>query len=151
MMYCPRCRTKYVDPPDVCRYCEIPLVEQLPSITLTDYRESSAWHDDEEDPFEFPEDDDEKTQEFLILNGEVQDPEIRVKLLNRHFVLHVFWFAAWLMAGFFAAYFIIPDDLGEGTSLLVYSASLCAALVLGNLILKIRTKPDPSGTNDIST
>jgi hypothetical protein len=139
-MYCPRCRTKYQDPPDVCRYCEITLVEQLPSRTLTDYMEGAAWRDDEEYFFEFPDGDQEETQEFLVLDGEIEDQKTRVKLMNRQFVLHIFWFGAWLAAGFFAAYLTIPDDLGEGAALAVYSASLCAALILGNLILKIKVR-----------
>ncbi len=150
-MYCPRCRTKYKDPPGVCRYCEIPLVEQLPSGTLTDYTEGASWRDDEEDEIEFPDEeheDREDPQEMLTLSEQIEEQKIRVRLLNRYLVLRVLWFAAWLAAGFFTAYHIIPDDSGEGTSLLVYCASLCAALVLSNLILKVRFKQYPPGTND---
>lgn len=150
-MYCPRCRTKYKDAPTVCKYCDIPLVEQLPSRTLTDYTEGSSWRDDDEYEIEFPDEeheDHEEPQDLGTLSEQLEDQKIRVRLLNRYLVLRVLWFAAWLAAGFFTAYHIVPDDSGEGTRLLVYTASMCAALVLSNLILKVRSRHYPPGTDD---
>ena len=119
--YCPRCRTRYNDPPDVCRYCEIPLVEQLPSRTLTDYTEGAAWRDGEE----------------------MEDQKTRVGILNRYLMLRVAWFGAWLLAGFFTAYLVTPDDAGEGMKLLLPLAFISATLILANLVLKIRSEQGP--------
>ena len=146
MMYCPRCRTKYADPPDVCRYCEIPLVEKLPSRTLTDYMEDAAWREDEEFDFAPPGENDEEAQDLLDISQAAEDQKTRVKLLNRYLVLRLTWFAAWLVAGSFTAYFMTPDDAGEGMRLLIQAAFISAALVLANLALKIRSGQGPGDT-----
>lgn len=145
-MYCPRCRTRYIDPTDVCRYCEIPLVEQLPSRTLTDYRESAAWRDDEEYAFAPPDEDREKTYGLPDARGALEDQKTRVGLLNRYLLLRLLWFAAWLTAGFLTAHFITPDDADEGMKLLIHTAFISAALILANLILKKRSGQGPGDT-----
>ncbi len=98
--YCPRCRTRYNDPPDVCRYCEIP-------------------------------------------GEEMEDQKTRVGILNRYLMLRVAWFGAWLLAGFFTAYLVTPDDAGEGMKLLIHIAFISATLILANLVLKIRSEQGP--------
>jgi hypothetical protein len=143
--YCPRCRTKYNNPPDVCRYCGIPLVDQLPSRTLTDYMEDAAWRDDEDYAFAPPGEEDEGSGEPTALGEEVEDQKTRVGLLNRYLILRVAWFTAWLLAGFFTAYCITPDDAGEEMKLLIHTAFIVAALILANLILKIRVREGPPG------
>jgi len=146
--YCPRCRTKYNDPPDVCRYCEIPLVEQLPSRTLADYSEEAAWRDDEDYAFAPPDEENSAPGEPAALGEEIEDQKTRVGLLNRYLILRVAWFGAWLLAGFFTAYFITPDDAGEEMKLLIHIAFISAALILANLILKIRVREGPPGPNE---
>jgi len=141
--YCPRCRTRYNDPPDVCRYCEIPLVEQLPSRTLTDYTEGAAWRDGEEYAFAPPDEEHDGPQEPLALGEEMEDQKTRVGILNRYLMLRVAWFGAWLLAGFFTAYLVTPDDAGEGMKLLIHIAFISATLILANLVLKIRSEQGP--------
>ena len=148
-MYCPRCRTRYKDPPDVCRYCEIPLVEQLPSRTLTDYREDAAETNSKEYSFDIPDEEPEGPQDLAALREAAKDQKERVRLLNRYLLLRVFWFAAWLTAGFFTAYLLAPDDATEGMKLLINAAFIAAALILANLILRMRVRQnDLPGTND---
>ncbi len=150
-MYCPRCRTKYKDPADVCRYCEIPLVEQLPSMSLSDYRERSDGAEDEEYEFDTPADEGEKSLDLEALQQAAEDQKERVGTLNRYLLLRVFWFAAWIAAGFFTAYLTTPDDAGEGMRLLIHAAFLTAALILANLILRIRVGHDSPGPDDTGT
>ncbi len=151
-MYCPRCRTRYKDPADVCRYCEIPLVEQLPSRTLTDYTEGASWRDDDEYAFAFADEaDNDDELDSSADDIEEIDQLTRVKLLNRHFVLHVFWFAAWLAAGFLAAYLNIPDDWGEGPRIIACAAAIFSALLIASLILRIRIRRPPDGIDNTGT
>jgi hypothetical protein len=111
---------------------------------LTDYREEAAGADNEEYSFDLPDEECEDPPDLLALQQAVEDQKIRVRLLNRYLLLRVFWFAAWLTAGFFTAYLITPDDAAEGMRLLIHAAFIAAALILANLILKI-----PAGQNDL--
>ena len=148
MMYCPRCRTRYKDPTDVCRYCEIPLVEQLPPRTLTDYRQETAGDDNEEYSFDVPDEEREGPADLAALREAAEGQKERVRLLNRYLLLRALWFAAWLTAGFLAAYFITPDDAGEELKLLIHAAFLAAGLILANLVLKMRARRDLPDTDD---
>lgn len=136
MMYCPRCRTKYKNPPDVCRYCEIPLVEELPTRTLTDFLDRTACTDDEEYSIDHSEAGQEETPGPL----EEEDQKVRVKLLNRYLLLRLLWFAVWLAAGLSTAYLTIPDDASQEMSLIIFATFAGAALILGSLILKKRAR-----------
>lgn len=148
MMYCPRCRTRYKDPTDVCRYCEIPLVEELPSGTLTDYREKAARDDEEDYFFDIPNGDREGPPDLAALREAAEDQKERVRLLNRYLLLRVLWFAAWLTAGFFTAYLVTPDDAAEEMKLLIYAAFIAAGLILANLVLNKRALRDLPDTDD---
>jgi hypothetical protein len=149
MAYCPRCRTKYNEPTDVCRYCDIPLVEQLPMMTLADHREGSAGSEDEEYVFDVPDDEHEKPIDLAAMQQAAEDQVERARLLNRYLLLRVFWFTAWVAAGFFTAYLLTPDDASEGMKLLIHAAFIAATLILANLVLKIKVGhdlPDPDDT-----
>lgn len=151
MMYCPRCRTRYKDPPDVCRYCEVPLVEELQTRTLRDYMESASSRDDEETVFSFPDEQNEGPRNLADIAQEVEDQKTRVRLLSRYLVLRIAWFAAWLAAGFLTAHFITPDDAGQEMRLLIHTAFIVGALVLANLILRMGVRQYPSDSNDSRT
>lgn len=151
MMYCPRCRTKYKDPADTCRYCEIPLVEQLPSMTLTDYREQSDGAEEEEYHFDITGDAGKEPLDLEALQQAAEDQKERVGTLNRYLLLRVFWFAGWVAAGFFTAYLLTPVDAGESMRLLIHAAFIAAALILANLILRIRVGCDLPGPDDTGT